>query len=244
MPQSKSYRPRTLSVVFGVFFLLLAIVAWYFGNSLGYHYAPDLTRWTYTVYMVTAAILLVGIGVAAVLSMRYLDYRIEKLEAASGAESEVVEEMVVEETVTEEVPPPLPETPAKGDHVDRDIDELLVSLQQMEAEAETADVEEPPVPEPVARTKRRVEVPVVSREQSRRLETLRRKRDGIHHFFAGPALAAVSIIGISAAMLPGSDAFLQSNASLNTTLLLGIGYAYAAVACYLAASILLLVRNR
>ncbi len=242
MPPSKSYRPRTLTIIFGVFFLVMAIVAGYAGATLGYHYTSDITRWTFMAYLITAAVLLVGIVGAAVLSMRYLDDRIAKLESLESGEPEPLEEVVVEETVTEDVPPPLEETPVKGDHVDRDIDELLVSLQQMEEEAGSEEAEEEPAPvraEPAATPRA-----VVRRAPSGRLEVLKRKRDGIHHYFAGPALAAVAVIGISAAMLPGSDAFLQTYYALNTALLLGVGYAYAGVACYLAASIVLLVRTK
>ncbi len=242
MPQSKSSRPRTLTIIFGAFFLVMAALAGYAGATLGYHYSPDITRWTFAAYLITAGVLLAGTAVAAVLSMRYLDDRIEKLERLEAPEPEGMEEVVIEETVSEDVPPPLEDTPSQGDHVDRDIDELLVSLQQMEDEAGSEEAEEAAAP--VRETRGSAAKAVVRRAPSARLEMLKRKRDGIHHYFAGPALAAVAIIGLSAAMLPGSDVFLQSYSELNTALLLGIGYGYAGVACYLAASIVLLVRNK
>ncbi len=247
MPSDRVARPRTLSLVFGVYFLLMAIIAWYSGIALGYHYSVDITRWTFTIYLLVGAIFLVGILVAALWSMHYLDGRIAKLEGSADAEAEAGEGPVVEESMPDEVPPPLEETPAPGgDHVDRDIDELLVSLQEMEAEAETAEetveVEEPakaPAKTAVASEKR-----VSSLMESKQLAALRRKRDGIAYYFGGPALAAIGAVGISAAMLPGSDAFLQSNYALNTSLLLGLGYTFVGIAAYVAASVLLMTRNK
>ena len=149
MPSDRVSRPRTLSLVFGVYFLLMAIIAWYSGISLGYHYSVDITRWTFSVYLLVGVVFLVGILLAALWSTRYLDGRIEKLEGASDAEVEMDEALVVEEPIPDEVPPPLEDEPAPGgDHVDRDIDELLVSLQEMEQEAETVEETEPGEPAP------------------------------------------------------------------------------------------------
>ncbi len=236
-------RPRTLALAFGVYFLVMAIIAWYAGITLGYHYTVDITRWTFTIYLLVGAIFLVGIGLGAAWTARSLDRRIEKLSAAESPDDEVVEEVVVEETVGDEVPPPLQEDPEpSGDHVDRDIDELLVSLQEMEQEAGT--VEEPEEPAPAAKTKSAPVKSTASLEDSQRAATLVKKRGSVVSYFAGPALAAIGAIGISAAMLPGSDAFLQTFFELNTSLLLGLGYSFVGIAAYVAASFLLLVRNK
>ena len=245
MPSDRVARPRTLSLVFGVYFLLMAVIAWTSSGMLGYKYSVDITRWTFTIYLLVGAILLIGVVVAALWSMRYLDGRIEKIEGASDLEVEVAsEELVVEEPIPDDVPPPLEEAPSPaGDHVDRDIDELLVSLQEMEAEAETA---EPPAEEPEvapARTAVAKEKRVSRLMESKKLAALRKKRDGIAYYFGGPALAAIGAIGLSAAMLPGSDVFLQSYWQLNTSLLLGLGYTFAGIAAYIAASVLLMTRT-
>jgi hypothetical protein len=130
--------------------------------------------------------------------------------------------------------------------VDRDIDELLVSLQQMEDEAGTVEEEEvvetaPPVE--VAAEKASTVRSVEDREAVQTLAALRSKRDAVLRYFMGPILASIAVIGLSGAMLPGSDAFLQSYYQLNTAILLGLGYSFAGVAAYVGASILLLVRN-
>lgn len=248
MPSDRISRPRTLSMVFGIYFLLMAIIAWYSGVALGYHYTIDITRWTYTIYLVAGAVFLVGVVLAALWSMRYLDGRIEKLEGYPGDDVEVVEELVVEEPVPDDVPPPLVESASPGgDHVDRDIDELLVSLQEMEHEAESAgEMVEAEAPAPRATRSRTVgaEKPVARLMESKKLAALRKKRDGIMHYFAGPALASIGAIGISAAMLPGSDGFLQSSFELNTSLMLGLGYTFVGIAAYVAASVLLMTRTK
>lgn len=243
---SKLARPRTLAVLFGVYFLVMALIAAWAGLSLGYHYTVDITRWTFTIYLLVGAIFLVGTGLGAAWSARSLDARIEKLSGGDASDEEVVEEVVLEETVGDDVPPPLEDAPAgSGEHVDRDIDELLVSLQEMEQEAETVEEAESEEPGPKPARAAKAETPrSEDRESARRATTLRQKRDSVVSYFAGPALVAIGAIGISAAMLPGSDAFLQSHFELNTGLLLGLGYSFVGIAAYVAASFLLLVRNK
>ncbi len=245
MPSDRAARPRTLSLVFGVYFLLMAIIAWFSSVALGYKYSVDITKWTFAIYLVVGAVFLVGILLAALWSMRYLDGRIDKLEGAADPDVEVEsdEELVVDEPMPDDVPPPLEETAAPaGDHVDRDIDELLVSLQEMEAEAETAQEPaeiEAPARAAVAREKR-----VSTLMESKQLAALRKKRDGVAYYFGGPALAAIGAIGLSAAMLPGGDQFLQTYYTFNTALLLGLGYTFVGIAAYVAASILLMTRTK
>ncbi len=248
MVSERVLRPRTLSVIFGVYFLLMAVIAWYSGQTLGYHYTVDITRFSFTIYLLAGAIFLVGVGAAAVLTARSLDARIAAMESQGGSEEAVYEEVVVTEDAPDEVPPPLEEAPAEsGDHVDRDIDELLVSLQEMEEDAGAAEETEEPAGQdtphaPAARTVHAK--PTADLVDSRRLARLRAKRDGITSYFAGPALAAIGAIGISAAMLPGGDVFLQTYFQLNTSLLLGLAYTFVGIAAYVAASILLVVRSK
>lgn len=245
MVSERVARPRTLSAVFGAYFLVMAIVAWYSGQTLGYHYTTDITRFSFMIFLVAGAIFLVGVGVAAALSARSLDARLERLESASAQETAIVEEVVVEEAPTDAVPPPLEETPAPaGDHVDRDIDELLVSLQEMEQDAGTTEEVETPVPRASSSTHTVAARAMPNASGDRKLAALRKKRDGLLAYFVGPALASIGAIGISAAMLPGSDAFLQTYFQLNTSLLLGLAYTFVGIAAYVAASTLLLVRSK
>ncbi len=231
---------------FGVYFLVMAIISWYAAITLQYHYAVDITRWTFTIYLVVGAVFLVAIGLGAVWTGKTLDARLEKSSGDGASDDEVVDEVVVEETMTDDVPPPLAEEPAgpSGDHVDRDIDELLVSLQEMEQDAETQTVEPEETAPPARAAKGTAKASAESRAGSKRESRLRQKRDSVVSYFAGPAVAAIGAIGISAAMLPGSDVFLQSSFELNMGLLLGLGYSFVGIAAYVAASFLLLVRNK
>ncbi len=248
MVSERVFRPRTLSAIFGVYFLVMAIIAWYSGETLGYHYTVDITRFTFTIYLVAGAVFLIGVLLAAVLGARSLDARIEKLERTAEPDGEVVEEVVLEEEATDAVPPPLEETAGpSGDHVDRDIDELLVSLQEMEQDAGTSDADEEvvtPSREELPASRATRSSPVAPSSDSRRLAMLRKKRNGLIGYVVGPALASIGAIGISAAMLPGSDAFLQTYYQLNTSLLLGLGYSFVGVAAYVAASLLTLLRSK
>lgn len=247
MVSERVARPRTLSAIFGVYFLIMAIVAWYSGESLGYHYTVDITRFSFMIYLIAGAIFLIGVILAAFLSARSLDARIAKLEGTSAPDGAVLEEVVMEDEVTDAVPPPLEETAnPTGDHVDRDIDELLVSLQEMEQDAGSDEMTEVVEPSPRVATAGRT----VARKPSalgsdlKRLTILQKKRSGLIGYVAGPVLASIGAIGISAAMLPGSDAFLQTYYQLNTALLLGLGYTFAGIAAYVAVSVLLLVRSK
>jgi hypothetical protein len=242
---SKFARPRTLAIGFAVYFLVMALIAYWAGVTLGYHYTVDITRWTFTIYLLVGAVFLVAVGLGAVWTGRSLDAKLEKAAARGASDDDVIEEVAVEETVSDDVPPPLAEDPAPaGDHVDRDIDELLVSLQEMEHDVETSDTAEPEEPRPARAARATSRGPMASRADAQRESALRQKRDSVVSYFAGPAVAAIGAIGISAAMLPGSDAFLQSYSDLNTGLLLGLGYSFVGIAAYVAASFLLIVRNK
>ncbi len=64
MARKRVLRPRTLGLIFGGYVVLIAIIAWYFATGAGsnYVYGPDMTRWAYTAYLVSAAALLSTYG--------------------------------------------------------------------------------------------------------------------------------------------------------------------------------------
>ncbi len=239
-------RPRTLALIFGGYVLVVAIIAWYFATGTGsaYVYGADMTRWAFTSYMIVAAALLGGIGAAALGSTRYLDRMIERAETAHDARSRAPEYAPVAAHDPESLPPPLAEAPAGSDPVDQDIDDLLVSLQEIETgagdEVEEVVVQETSVPAAAVH-------PVPEQmdwRMSQSLEKWKRRRAEVPSYFAGPALLSIAILGISAAMLPGADAMLQTYNQLNTALLLGIGYAYGGIAAYEAASVYAVLRKK
>jgi hypothetical protein len=227
-------RPRTLSVAFGLLFLVVILGMASFAFALkGVWYDAGISRWLYFVYLLAGTVFLVGLGGGAIASQRALDSRIARMESAQRQEVVVVEDTMIE---SDEVPPPLP---PEGENVDRDIDELLVSLQEMEEHAGVA-VEESNGPAPTVMRQETVGVRPID---AAKLERLRRARNGVGKYIAGPAAASILIVALCAMMLPGTDAFLQSFYQLNAFLVLTIAYSFGILAAYVAASFYLLLRR-
>ncbi len=236
---ARSIRPRTLAVAFGVYFLLIAYFAWTFSNGLtSAWFLADSTRWIYTTYLIVAAIFLVGLGGLGLSVRRSLDRKIRELDARLRRGSA--------EPVSDALPPPLIETPivtATRDHVDRDIDELLESLSEVEAtaaqQAHAMGVESEGAP--AAQFEDRA-----AREIAERRDRLKERKRRLGVFVVGPGVAAALILGISGMMLPGSEGFAQSQAgyTLNTALILGISYGWIGVGGYVVATIAALVSSK
>ena len=225
-------RPRTLAIIFGVFFALVAYFAWTFAAGLpppGW-FPADITRWIYTTYMLVAAIFLIGLGGLALSIRRSFARQIRELEGRlqRGSSNPGFDAM----------PPPLPDTTTSRDHVDRDIDELLESLSEVEASA--------------ARDARAMEmepggvhdVPTIEatdRDIAVRRTRLIQRQKLLGRFIIGPAAAAAFILGVSGMILPGADGFAQSQFVFNAALILGMSYSWIGVGAYIAATVAALV---
>jgi hypothetical protein len=229
-----SIRPRTLAAVFGVFFLAIAYFAWTFAHAQPTAwYGSDITRWIYTTYMLVSAIFLVGLGGMGVSIRRSFTKQIRQLEARLTRGSSG--------PMPDALPPPLPETTTPKDHVDRDIDELLESLSEVEATArqESRTIEGEPEGVPG--------VPIVEatdREIAARKTRLSQRQKLLGGFVAGPGLVAAVVLGLSGIMLLGSDGFDQANFALNTAVILGIGYSWLGIGAYIAATVAALVSSK
>src|SRR5881396_1882336 len=205
----ESMRPRTLAGIFGAFFAVVAYFAWTFAAALkppGW-FPADITRWIYTTYI------LVGLGGLALSIRRSFARQIRELEGRLQRGSS--------NPGYNALPPPLPETTSSRDHVDRDIDELLESLSEVEAsaarDARAMDLEPGGVPD----------VPTIEatdREIAVRRSRLIQRQKLLGRFIVGPAAASAFILGVSGMMLPGSDSFAQSQFVLNAALILGMRY--------------------
>jgi hypothetical protein len=130
----------------------------------------------------------------------------------------------------ESLPPPLPERNSR-DTVDRDIDELLESLSEVEASA-TREAQRMDSSEGSAAVGDYDDSGLVDRR-----DRLIARRRYLGRFLIGPGIVAGIILGLSGMMLPGSDGFAQSAWRLNTTLILGIGYSWIGVGWYIAATV-------
>src|SRR5256884_4630022 len=123
---AKRIRPAVLAAGFGMYFLVVGAIAWQFAQGLpNPWYPPDITRWVYTTYMLVAAIFVVGLGGLGLSIRSSFSRQIREVDARLGS-------MVRQ---SDSLPPPLAETATTRDTVDRDIDELLESLSEVEASA-------------------------------------------------------------------------------------------------------------
>src|SRR5881296_4087567 len=230
---ANAMRPRTLAIIFGAFFAVVAYFAWTFAATLpapGW-FDSGITRWIYTTYMLVAAIFLVGLGGLALSIRRSFARQIRELDGkfARGSSNN---------PTSDALPPPLPDTTSSRDHVDRDIDELLESLSEVEAsaarDARAMEMEPAGVPE----------VPTIEatdREIAVRRSRLIQRQKLLGRFTIGPAAASAFILGVSGMMLPGSDGFAQSQFVLNAALILGISYSWIGIGAYVAATVAALV---
>src|SRR5947209_11740445 len=226
-------RPRTLAIIFGAFFAVVGYFSWTFAAALpppGW-FPADITRWIYTTYMLVAAIFLVGLGGLALSIRRSFARQIRELEGRFERGSS-------NNPTPNPLPPPLPDTTSGRDHVDRDIDELLESLSEVEASAEqdARGMEMDPAGIPYVTT-----IEVTDREMAVRKSRLVQRQKLLARYVVGPAAASAVILGVSGMMLPGADEFAQKNFMLNTALILGISYSWIGVGAYVAATIAALV---
>jgi len=227
-------RPRTLSIIFGVFFAVVAYFAWTFASAQTTTpwFPANISRWIYTTYMFVAAIFLIGLGGLAVSIRRSFARQIRDLEGKLQRGSS-------HNPGSNALPPPLPDTTTSRDHVDRDIDELLESPSEVEAsaarDARAMEMEPAGIPE----------VPTIEatdREIAVRRSRLIQRQKLLGRFIIGPAAASALILGVSGMMLPGADTFAQNPPYvLNTALILGISYSWIGVGAYIAATVAALV---
>ena len=225
-------RPRTLAIIFGAFFAVVGYFSWTFAAALpppGW-FPASITRWIYTTYMLVAAIFLVGLGGLSLSIRRSFARQIRELEGRLQRGSS--------NPGYDALPPPLPDTTSSRDHVDRDIDELLESLSEVEAsaarDARAMEMEPGGIPDvpTIEATDREIAV--------RRTRLIQRQRL-LGRFVIGPAAASAFILGVSGMMLPGADGFAQSQFILNAALILGISYSWIGIGAYVAATVAALV---
>jgi hypothetical protein len=91
------------------------------------------------------------------------------------------------------------------------------------------------------RAMQETEALIESRNGGRTDEALMRRREGIRlrqehlgRILLGPAAASALILGVSAALLPGTGSFLQRNYQLNAALILGFAYSWPGIGAYVA----------
>lgn len=229
---ARTPRPRVLGAIFAGYFLIVGFIAWQFAWTQTTKWYPgDISRWIYSTYMIVAAVFLVGTGGLGLSLRRSFALQIRELEAqlASGGHGSM-----------SSLPPPLPESPNARDHVDRDIDELLESLSEVEATAQQEVEAMDRGADPVTHSRGAMPGP----EAYERRDRLLHRRKFLGRYLVGPATVAAFILGLAGIMLPGVDGFAQTNHNFNTALVLGIGYSWVGVGWYIAATVYALVSAR
>jgi hypothetical protein len=225
---ARQLRPRILAVGFGIYFAIIGIGSWLFAQSLGPPpwYGVDITRWIYTTYMLVAAIFLVGLAGLGLSIRASFSRQIREVDARLGS--------AVRQSSREALPPPLPEPQSNlRDTVDRDIDELLESLSEVEATATREAQAMDSNPDPGSRSYGDEDDGKLGAKRQR----LMSRRKYLGRYLIGPGLVAGLILGLSGMMLPGADGFAQFNHRLNTALVLGIGYSWVGVGWYVALTV-------
>src|SRR5256885_11303967 len=167
--------------------------------------------------MMLAGLFLGGSGGPAVPTRRWSTGQIGRLEPPPGGGSAMPN--------SDALPPPLVETTSTKDHVDRDNDELLESLSEVEATA----VRESQV---IEGTRPAMGSGGLSAsEVAARKARISARQKFLARFVMGPGLAAATVLGISGIMLIGAGdyGFDQTNFQLNTQLILGIGYSWVGI---------------
>lgn len=81
MPEVRGVRPRTLSAVFGTYFLVVIVVAFIAADPVAVYVMPSATFWISAAYVLLGAVALVGICAGALVRAGHLEDRIVELNA-------------------------------------------------------------------------------------------------------------------------------------------------------------------
>ncbi len=228
--------PQIQAAIFGSYFVFVMFTAWTFASGLTTPwYGSEISRWAYSAYFVASAVFLAGLGILAFQVQAHFGRRIRELNRELGSFYwDWAPDATSEETVVS----------SSSDSDDHDLDEMLVTV----GESQTEEIQDVLLQSSIeaAEEDAPVEIALVTVAQPalvRRREKLKRRAAYFTTFLMGPMVAAVGILGISAAMLPGTEVMLQNFPRLNTTLILGFAYVWAGLAVYFAAAIFSVVTS-
>ncbi len=214
MATARRVRPRTLSLVFGAYVVVVFGVTFFVSTPLSIYVDPGATRWICAAYVLLGALVLVAVCVGAFARSARLDARLAELEDAQREAPAAAPAGVPAS--------PLEEAALPAEPSDQDVDQLLEELHHIgEAAAEAGPGEEPEAP-----SGQMAEATAGLREaRSREFRRLTRIRDAVAATAAGPAIASAGLLGVFATLLPASNGMLLGNLQLNAFLgLAGLGW--------------------
>lgn len=210
MARAREPRPRALSVVFGAYFLIVIVLAFYLAPPVAPYVDPGATFWISATYMLLGALALAGIGTGALARARRLDARLEVLEAVR---SRVRRPPRPTRRVRTEVPPSWDAAPIDSGSADREVESLLEGLQGMTDAASTDAGAVPDAGENPEETPTPADD--LLRDAAWEIERVRTARDAIVITLLGPTLAAIALVGVFAPLLPASDGMLLADLQFN-----------------------------
>jgi len=229
---ARFFRPRNFALGFGMYFIIVAFSAWTFASGLqGPWYGADLSRWLYTSYLLSSAILLVGLALLAFRIQASFDRRVVDV---NDRIAELRDDPVVPRSLAVPAIAAGPASRAREADLDATVAGLVLLEQEAEAIVETGDMMSIVVESVSERT--RTSDHEEDRLQRRR-ESMRVRQEYIMKFLSGPGVASASILAVSGALLPGTEAFLQSYHQVNTAILLAIAYSWPGIGAYIVASL-------
>ncbi len=203
MARAVEPRPRRLAAGFAGYAVVVTAAAYWFSPQIGPYVDPGATFWISTAYVVLGAAALAGICGSALSRARKLEARLEELEALQRRVREL-------------------ENPAQSPLPDRLREKAVTDSGSAEDEVEAlldgvvdiADrLQKPPAPSPPPSSESSAVALLLERDTWEMIR-LRKARDAVGTAAAGPAVAAIGLLGFFAPLLPASDGMLLSNLPL------------------------------
>lgn len=205
MARAVEPRPGRLAAGFAVYAALVTAAAYWYSPQIAPYVDPGATFWISTAYVVLGAAALAALCVGALVRAHKLEDRLEDLEALQHRVQELENPMS----------PPIPDRVREAARVsdsgsaETEVEALLDGLAEI-----TDRVHRAPTPRPSG-DPRTSAVALLLQRDTWEMTRLRRARDAVGAAVAGPAVAAILLLGIFAPLLPASDGMLLSSLSLS-----------------------------
>lgn len=203
MARAVEPRPRRLAAGFTVYVVLATAAAYWFSPEIAPYVDPGATFWISTAYVVLSAAALAGICGGALVRSNRLEDRLEELEALQRRVRELespmtppVSDRARDVAVTDSGSP------------EHEVEALLDGLVDI-----TDRLQRAPAQRPSAASESSA-VALLLQRDTWEMTRLRGARDAVGAAAAGPAVAAIVLLGFFAPLLPASDGMLLSNLQL------------------------------
>ncbi|HYM40797.1 MAG TPA: hypothetical protein VEY12_11785, partial [Thermoplasmata archaeon] len=195
MAKAGGLRPRALGGIFGGYFLVAILVAYFLAGPISPYDAPGYIRWIGAAYVLLGAAALVGVCVGALRRATTLDARLFQLEAEERALLDAARKAAAQGTAS---PRAAAEPVSAAEQADAEVEQLLMDLHRI---GESVAAEPAPDEEPAAEPEQGIRATADLRVATGELERLGKIRKTVGAFAAGPAIASAGVLGLFAALL-------------------------------------------